>query len=563
MAVTRIAHYNKRLEALRTEHSSFRSHYVELSDNILSSRGRFLTSDRNKGHKRNTKQFNNTGRRDSRSLSAGMMAGMSSPARPWFRLGTHNKALREIRSVKTWLKSVERLLFAIFAESNFYNVLAQVYKELGTFATAPMAIYENFDNVIRCQQFTVGSYFLGVNGHGLVDTLYREYQLQVGGVVSQFGIDNVTEQTKNNWNSGTTESWVDIIHIIEPNDDRDMQAVGPPPMAYRSVYYEKSGNNDNTFLREKGFEEFPIMAPRWEVTAEDTYGTECPGMTALGDVKQLQIQEKKKAQALDKLVDPPLQAPSEMKGKRISLIPGDTSYVDVRGPGTGIAPIFDIRPDFNAIASDIQNTEHRINQAYFVDLFLMFTNIENRERVTQEEIIRKNEEKLLMLGPMLQRTQTELFDKIIDRTFNIALRADIIPEPPPELSGQQLSVEYISPLFQAQKAVATATIERTVAFVIQLAQAKPGALDKLDADQAVDEYADALGVTPGVILTDKEVEELREAQQRQQRAQQMAALAEPAKDATQAVKNLADATQTDGSALDALSESIKTAAGQQ
>ena len=561
MAVTRIEHYNKRLEALRTEYASFRSHHIELSDNILAARGRFLTTDRNKGHKRNTKQFNNTGRRASRSLSAGMMAGMSSPARPWFRLGTHNKALRELRPVKTWLNDVERLLFAIFAESNFYNTLAQVYKELGTFGTAPMAIYENFENVIRCQQFTVGSYFLGVNGHGFVDTLYREYQLQVGALVSQFGEDSVTEQTKSNWKQGNTESWVDVIHIIEPNDNRDMQAVGPPPMAYRSVYYEKSGNN-NKFLREKGFEEFPIMAPRWEVTAEDTYATECPGMTALGDVKQLQIQEKKKAQALDKLVDPPLQAPSEMKGKRISLIPGDTSYVDNRGPGTGIGTIFDIKPDFNAIASDIQNTEHRINQAYFVDLFLMFTNIENRERVTQEEIIRKHEEKLLMLGPMLQRTQTELFDPVIDRTFNIALRADIVPEPPPELSNQQLSVEYISPLFQAQKAVATATIELATAFVVQLGEAKPEALDKLDADQTVDEYADALGVPPGVILTDDEVAELRARRRNQELAQQAAAMAEPAKDATQAVKNLADAKQSDGSALDALSESIRQGAGQ-
>lgn len=557
---TRIEHYNKRLEALRTEFTSFRSHYGELSDNILASRGRFLTSDRNKGHKRNTKQYNNTGRRASRSLSAGMMAGMSSPARPWFRLGVHNKALREIRSVKTWLKAVERLMFAIFAESNFYNVLAQVYKELGTFATAPMAIYENFENVIRCQQFTVGSYFLGVNGQGFVDSFYREYQLQVGSVVSQFGKENVSLATKSNWDNGTTEAWVDLIHVIEPNDDRDMQAVGPPPMAWRSVYYEKA--ESNKFLREKGFEEFPIMAPRWEVTAEDTYGTECPGMTALGDVKSLQVQEKQKAVAKDMVNTPPLQAPSEMKGKRISAVPADVSYVDRRGPGTGISSIYEIRPDLSGMAADIKETEHRINQAYFVDLFLMFTNIADRERVTQEEIIRKHEEKLLMLGPMLQRTQTELFDKIIDRTFNIALRADIIPDPPPELSDQQLSVEYISPLFQAQKAVATATIERATSFIVQLAQAKPEALDKLDADQTVDEYTDALGVAPGIILTDDEVEDLRADKQRQRMAQQAAAMAEPAKDATQAVKNLADAEQSDGSALDALSESIKTGAGQ-
>lgn len=557
---SRIQHHNKRLEALRTERSTFESHYKELSDNILASRGRFLTSDRNKGHKRNTKQFNNTGRRASRSLSAGMMAGMSSPARPWFRLGTHDRSLREIGPVKRWLNDVERLLFAIFAESNFYNTLAQVYMELGTFATAPMAIYENFENVIRCQQFTVGSYFLGANGQGFIDTFYREYELSVGQLVSQFGFENCSLAVQNNWKSGTTEAWIPLVHAIEPNDNRDMQKRGPPPMAWRSVYYEKSETQDK-LLKEKGFEEFPIMAPRWQVTAEDVYGTECPGMTALGDIKALQVQEKKSAQALDKLVDPPLQAPAEMKGKRISLIPGDTSYIDQRGPGTGISSIFDIKPDFNSIEAKIQNTENRVNQAYFVDLFLMFTNIADRERITQEEIIRKNEEKLLMLGPMLQRTQTELFDKVIDRTFNIAVRADIVPNPPPELQNQQLTIEYISPLFQAQKAVASVTIERMATFAGNMSQFSPEALDKFDADQAMDEYADAIGVNPNIILTDDEVLDVRAQRERQVRLQQAAAMAAPAKDATQAVKNLADAEAGDDSALAGLSDSIKQVAG--
>ncbi len=552
---SQIIHFNKRLEMMRSERSSFEDHYKELSDNILASRGRFLTSGRNKGHKRNTKQYNNTARRASRSLSAGMMAGMSSPARPWFRLGTHSLALREIGAVKRWLNSVERLLFAIFAESNFYNILAQVYMELGTFATAPMAIYEDFENVIRCQAFTVGSYFLGVNGQGNVDSFYREYQLTVGSLVSQFGIENVSEAVKQNFNNGTTEAWIDLIHVIEVNDSRD--SMTPGQMAYRSVYYEKT--QSEKLLRDKGFEEFPIMAPRWQVTAEDTYGTECPGMTALGDVKALQVLEKKDAQALDKLVDPPLQAPAEMKGKRISIIPGDTSYVDNRGPGTTIAPIYEVKPDFSAVQAKIRNTEHRIDQAYFVDLFLMFANIENRERVTQEEIIEKKGEKLLMLGPMLQRTQTELFDKIIDRTFNIALRAGIMPDPPPELSEQQLSIEYISPLFAAQKSVATATIERMSQFVISLAKTSPEALDKFDADQAVDEYADAIGVNPNIILTDDEVLDIRQQREQQIRMQQAAAMAGPAKDGTQAIKNLADAQAGGGSVLDAASGALQQA----
>ena len=80
-----IRSYNKRLESLRKERSSFKPLWQELSDYHLAHRGRFLTSDRNKGHKRNTKQINNSSRLASRTLASGMMAGITSPARPWRR----------------------------------------------------------------------------------------------------------------------------------------------------------------------------------------------------------------------------------------------------------------------------------------------------------------------------------------------------------------------------------------------------------------------------------------------------------------------------------------------
>ena len=487
---------------------------------------------------------------------AGMMAGMSSPARPWFQLGTPDKALSEFGPVKRWLSDVRRIMLAIYAGSNFYDVLAQVYFELGVFGTAPMAIYEDFKDVIRCQQFTVGSYFLAANGHGFVDSFFREYQLQVSQVVTQFQYENCSVATRNNWDNGTTEAWVDIIHVVEPNDNRDSMSIRNRDMPVRSVYYEKS-EHENKFLRESGFAEFPIMSPRWDVNSEDVYATDCPGMTALGDSKALQIQEKKKAQALDKLIDPPLQAPSEMRGRRVSLIPGEVSYVDQRGAGTGISSIYDIKPDFNAILADIEKTEFRVKAAFFEDLFLMFANVENRERVTAEEIIRKHEEKLLMLGPMLERTQHELFDPATDRTFNIGVRAGMFPDPPPELSNTKLTVEYLGPLFQAQRSVATTAIDRMATFVSNLATIAPSAIDKFDGDQAVDEYSEALGISPRIILTDDEVEEVRLERERMARVAQAAAAAEPAKDATQAVKNLADAGATPDSALAGLQDAIQ------
>ncbi len=552
--VNHIQHYNKRLESLKTERSTFLNLYRELSDYIMGYRGRFTTTDRNRGHKRNTKQINDTAARARRTMGAGMLAGMSSPSRPWFRLGIADRDLRESLPVKIWLKDVEDLLYEIFSESNFYNSMAQVMLELGTFGTAVMGIFHDFGNVIRCRTYTVGSYMLSNDGKGIMDTFYREYQLRVSQVIKEFGFANASLAVQNNWTNGTTEAWIDIVHVIEPNDNQDMMSPLAINMPFRSVYYEKGTpgqkGGDDKFLRQSGFEEFPMMTPRWDVTDEDVYATDCPGMTAIGGAKALQVQEKKKAQAIDKLVDPPLQVPIEMRGRRTSLIPGDVNYVDVTNPGQGIKPVYEIKPEILALLEDIRAIQFRVNAAFFVDLFLMFANIENRERVTAEEIVEKKGEKLLMLGPMLERAQHELYDPLIDRTFNIAQRADILPEPPPEIENLPIQVEYISTLFSAQKAVATAGIERLYQFAGSIAQIKPEAMDKLDGDQSIDEYGEALGVPPTIVLSDDDVEDLRAERRRQEMMQRAAAMAVPG---TEAIKNL---SESDTSGKNALTDSI-------
>ncbi len=410
-----------------------------------------------------------------------------------------------------------------------------------------MGVYDNFDNVIRCATLPIGSYMLANNGEGTVDTMYREYQLRANQVVGMFGKQNVSQSLRRVWENNS-EAWVDICHAIEPNDDRDNASPINSNMAFRSVYWEK-GTTQDKFLRQSGFMEFPIMAPRWDVTGEDVYGTDSPGIMSIGDVKALQTGEVKKAKGIGKQVDPPLQAPSSMRGQRISLIEGDVSYVDAVNPNSKIESIYSVQLDLSAMQQEILGIEQRVNQAYFVDLFLMFNTIGNRDRVTAEEIAKRHEEKLLMLGPMYERLEDELLSPMINRIFNMSARAGILPEAPPELAGQELNVEYISILAQAQKAVASSTIERTAQFVGTMAGADPRALDKIDIDQTIDRYADAIGTPHGIIRDDQSVAQLRANREQQERLQQAAQAAEAAVPATEAVKNLSQSETTGTNAL--------------
>lgn len=539
-----IKSYNKRLEHLRSERSSFIPLYRELSDYHLAHRGRFLTSDRNKGYKRNTKQINNTSRLSARILASGLMAGITSPARPWFRLSTGDNSLDDSSAVKMWLHEVQQVMYKVFAQSNTYNSLHQLYSELGVFGTGAMGIFHDFENVIWCKPYTVGSYMIGLNGQNISDSFYREYEITVGQTIKQFGIDNVSEHVKQQWEKGNSEAWVKIVHLIEPNDDRDNFSPMARDKAWRSVYYEaKAGGRDGSdkFLRQSGFDEFPIVTPRWDVTAEDVYATDCPGITALGDTKALQLGERRMYQALDKVVNPPLQGPSSLKNKINGNSVGANDLVWHEQNSEGLRSIYDFRPDMNAIMTVNKETEDRVRRAFYEDLFLMLANTDRRQ-ITAREVAEKHEEKLLMLGPVLERLHTELLDPLIDRTFGILQRNGVLPLPPPELQNRELSVEYVSVLAQAQRLVATGAIDRLTQFTGSIAGVWPEARHKIDANRAVDEYAESLGVDPAIIRSDEDVALAVEAEQQAvAQAQSLAAAQQSAE-----IAKTASETSTEG-----------------
>ncbi len=545
--MTTIKSYNKRLEALRSERSSFFPLWRELSDFHLSHRGRFLTSDRNKGYKRNTKQYNNTSRLASRTLASGMMAGITSPARPWFRLSAPSPELNDVVAVKEWLFDVQTTMYRVFAQSNTYNALHQIYAELGVFGTAAMGVFQDFDNVIWCKPYTIGSYMIGVDGRNQTDSFYREYEISVAQCVKQFGYKNCSQAVKRQWDTGNTEAWIKIVHVTEPNDDRDHNSPMAADKRYRSVYYEQAQGtkNGDKFLQRSGFDDYPILTPRWDLAGDDIYATDCPGMTALGDTKALQLGEKRKYQAIDKVVNPPLQGPPALKNKinNGSVNANDLIWTDANG--AGLKSIYDFKPDLNAIMTINQEAENRIDSAFYVDLFLMLANTDRRQ-ITAREIAEKHEEKLLMLGPVLERLHNELLDPLIDRTFNILQRNGVLPPPPPELQDVDLRVDYVSVLAQAQQLVGVGSIERLSGFAANLAAVWPEARHKIDPLQAVDDYAEAIGINPRVVRSDDEVQQMVAADAAQ--AQQAAAMEQGQALATTAA-TVSDVDVSEGSSV--------------
>ena len=213
-----------------------------------------------------------------------------------------------------------------------------------------------------------------------------------------------------------------------------------------------------------------------------------------------------------------------MKNRDVERLPGGVTYVDLAGGSQGVKTAFEVNLDLSHLLQDIQDVRQRIESSFYADLFLMLAN-QSDARMTATEVAERHEEKLLMLGPVLERLQNELLDPLIELTFEYIVDAGLLPPPPEEMKGHDVSVELISMLAQAQRAVGTNSIDRFIGTVGSVAQFKPEALDKIDADSLLDIYSDSLGVDPRILLAQDKVDALRaqraDAQQKMQQAAMM------------------------------------------
>lgn len=528
---------------LKSERESWRQHYIEISSFVMPRSGRYVLQDRNRGQRRHNSIYDSAGTTAHRTLGAGMLAGMTSPARPWFRLATADMELMKSVPVKVWLNDISKKMLAIFSKGNTYRTLHMLYEELGAFGTAATVVLDDYQDVIRHYSLTAGEYCIATDYRGNVCTLYREFEKTVAEIVAEFGIDKVSPAVRNMYDRGQLGSWVPILHAIEPRSDRDPRMADAKNMAWRSVYLEPGGPSDS-YLRESGFKYFPALAPRWAATGGDIYGNS-PAMEALGDVKQLQHEQLRKAEGVDYQTKPPLQLPASLKGANVEMFPGGITYIDSAAQqGSAVRNLFQVTLNLDHLLADIKDVRARINTVFFADLFLMLANSTNTS-MTATEVAERHEEKLLMLGPVLERLNDELLVPLIAMTFSRMLAAGIVPPPPPEVNGQDLNVEFVSMLAQAQRAIGTNSIDRFVGTLGQVAQIKPEVLDNFDPDQWADIYSDMLGVDPSLIVPADKVALVRQQRAQVQQQQQQAAMANAQADTAQ--KLAAAPTQGGGS----------------
>lgn len=535
-----------RLGSLKKIRAPWDDRYREIGDYLLPWRVSFGATDRLK-RTASDKILDPTGTYALRTCAAGMSAGICSPARRWKRLTTPTPDLAQKGAVKKYLYDVEQIMDWVLLRSGFYGVTSgAVFPDLIAFATHGLLAEEDHRTIVRWKPMPVGQYWLSSDADGQVDTAYREFQLTVGQLVGEFGLEACSAQVKDQYKRGQYDVPHKILHVVEPNrHDEETGFEGQRAgrwdwsgMAVRSVWmeYSTSVGDESKFLRTAGYRDFPVIAPRWGKTQpEDTYGTG-PAFEALPDVKQLQTMKRRLLQMVEKQSAPPLTGPDILKIP--SQLPG--TYTAIASGQDRVQPIY--VPDHGAVSQvreEIRNLQYAIKEGLFADLWRVITDDERTQPATAEEVRAKREERLLQLGPVVVNVEEEYLRRVVDRIFNLADRAGMLPPAPPELDGVELKVEFLSIMADAQKAQQIPAIERTAAFILSLSQLDPDVLDAPDGDKFAERYAEVAGLPPDLLRTPEGREARRQAKAMQaQAAQQGAAMAQAAASA----KDLAGAS---------------------
>ena len=553
-------HLENRLQALRNWRYSWWAFWSVLAAFFLPFRYVWLVVANRmwRGSNINNQIINSHGVLAVRTCAAGLWTGLCAPSRPWFKMGAALPWVKLDQDAIQWLKDLEDKVYTILAQSNFYTRMSQAFNDETVFGTAPIICYEDFEDVVRFYGPCAGEYYLGVGARFAPDTLYREFTLTILQIVDWWQYDNCPREIQQLWTGGNYDKEYVVAHAIEPNfpiskkGDRagSKILIVPQFFAYREVYWLKGTKTERPLSR-RGFRKIPFMALRWATVSNDAYGRS-PCMDGIGDNKQIQVQDVRKGELLEKGVRPPMGANPELKNEPASIMPGMITYTTTTDGKKGFWPLFEPNPAWlTGLTADITKVEARIDHCLFVDLFMAITRMEGVQPRNELELTKRDLERLQELGPVIDLAEKEL-DVCIERVVDILSRrmmrgADgklqpVLKPPPPSLAGIPLKITYVSILRLAQRSAESVAMKdglQTGGFMSSAAKAA-GLRDPLrvvNLEEAYRHYLEINNFPQNCMYTDEQVKQQDQARakamQQAQQPGQMQAMVDAAKTLSQ------------------------------
>ena len=517
-----------RFDRLKAQRQNWETHWQEVAD-YMQPRKADVTKTRSKGDKRTELIFDSSPIQAVELLAASLHGMLTNPSTPWFSLRFKNSELEMEDEAKLWLENATEVMYTAFNRSNFQQEIFELYHDLITFGTAAMYIEEDPDDILKFSTRHINEIYVAENDKGRIDTVYRKFKISARAAIQQFG--SAVSVKVDTINAKDPYEEVEIVHAVYPRSDFDPKKQDKSNMPFESIYIEYSSGDE---LSVSGFREFPFVVPRYLKASHEIYGRS-PAMTALPDVKMLNEMSKTTIKSAQKQVDPPLLVPDDGFILPVRTVPGGLNFYR-SGTRDRIEPL-NIGAN-NPLGLNMEEQRRTaIRNVFYVDQLLM----QQGPQMTATEVIQRNEEKMRLLGPVLGRLQSELLKPMIDRCFNILFRRGQFAPAPDFLSGQDIEIEYVSPLAKAQKSTELSSITRGIEILGSLANVAP-VFDYINFDALVKHVADLVGVPQKVLKLQSQVnaerEEAAQAAQQQQQMAQMQQVAQAAGDVAPLAKAL-------------------------
>jgi hypothetical protein len=483
----------------------------------------------NRGERRGKQVYDGSPNSALNIWADGMQGFMVSQSLRWFKSEMSDWRLNDIDEVRVFLQEYEEAMYAAFNRSNFYAVLGEWFRDAGSIGTATLYTEENIEKTSVHIPIHPREAFIAENKFGEVDTLFRKFQLTARQAVQKFGKDNLSDLIIKN-SEDHPEKKHEFIHAVFPNDEPMFGKLTSVNKKYKSVYILTSSDNTQTgdehIVREGGFDIFPYAVWRFRKNSDEIYGYS-PAADAMTEVFSLNQIGKTMLRAAHMSVASPLNVPVHMRGN-VKMEPDGFNYFenskDIISPiNTGI--------NFPIGIDREEKLQKLIEDKYRVEFFLILARSERE--MTATEIMERQAEKAVLMGPQVDRLITEGLSKVFDIVSEIEDRAGRLPSPPRILSdsSSDISIRFVGPLAQAQRRLfKMQPIKNGLNELGQASVLFPHIVDRIDEDKLSEEILDSADFPQTLMRSDTELQALREARAqalaKQQAMEQMGQMAE-------------------------------------
>ena len=458
-----------------------------------------------------------------RTLVAGIQGYAISPSLVWFKLGMENTKLLREYGVKDWLEDCESELLSMFNRSNFYREINPAIKDSTCLGHGVIFIDEDVENArLRFTHFPANQIYLDVNSYGEVDTCFRWYSDTLRNLVEYFGIENVSEKMRQDYEINS--HWNDkyqILMCVYPRKDYNPKLKDSKNMPYACVFIEIG---DGFVLQESGFNEFPFAVFEWERVSGFAYSSS-PAMDALPDIKALNIIKRSSLMIAQQSAEPSMIATEDVRD--IDLSPRGVTYLPTKD---SILQAARIGENYPITLQELANYEQAVKDWFYVDYFLALQ--ERTGNMTATEVMELQGEKAATLSTFIV-SLNEFLSNVITRSFNLLMRAGQLPQVPYGLMKQRavIKIDFTGPLAQNQKKYhQMGGTMQALSAVGPIMQMFPSAGDFIDGDALMKSTAEGMGLPQNIIREDDDVQKIREervkAQQEAVAQQQQMAMAQ-------------------------------------